>query len=102
MTGLLDFRFYCACVRIHVSTNKRDAKILGLSVLMRMSGGTLYPRGPCCPFLLLDKGNEDSGNEIEFLPVMLLGMRTRHDAPTVIKSDLLIIIQIREFCYSFD
>ena len=25
---------------------------------------TLYPRGPSCPFLPLDKGNEDSGNEI--------------------------------------
>ena len=33
-------------------------------LLLRMSGGTLYPRGPCCPFLPLDKGNEDSGNEI--------------------------------------
>ena len=26
-------------------------------------GWTLYPRGPCCPFLPLDKGNEDSGNK---------------------------------------
>ena len=39
-------------------------KILGLLVLLRMSGGTLYPRVPCCPFLPLDKGNEDSGNDI--------------------------------------
>ena len=39
-------------------------KIIGLPVLLRMSGGTLYPSGPCCPFLPLNKGNEDSGNEI--------------------------------------
>ena len=28
-------------------------------VLLSMSGETLYPRGPCCPFLPLDEGNED-------------------------------------------
>ena len=26
----------------------------------------LYPRGPRCPFQPLDKGNEDTGNEIGF------------------------------------
>ena len=62
MTGFLDFRLYCACVRPHVST---DAKILGLPILLRKSGGSLYPRGPCCPLQPLDKANEDSGNEIE-------------------------------------
>ena len=39
-------------------------RILGFLVLLLMSGRTLYSRGPCCPFLPLDKGNEDSGNEI--------------------------------------
>ena len=38
-----------------------DAKILGLTVLLRKSGGSLEPRGPCWP---LHKGNKDSGNEI--------------------------------------
>ena len=44
---------------------KATHKILGLPVLLCMSGGKLYPRGPCCPFLPPDKGNEDSGKEID-------------------------------------
>ena len=39
----------------------RHDRILGLPVLLRMSGGMLYPRGPCWPFLPLNKSNEDSG-----------------------------------------
>ena len=56
----------CRWIRVTRTLRTRlDAhKILGLPVLLRMSGGTLYPRGPCCPFLPLDKGHEDSGNEI--------------------------------------
>ena len=44
MTEFLDFRFYCACVRLHVSTNGRQDSWTSS--------------------LMLDKGNEDSGNEI--------------------------------------
>ena len=43
---------------------QRDIKILGLPVLQRMSGRTLYPRGPCSRLQPMDKGNEGSGNEI--------------------------------------
>ena len=56
MTGFLDFQFYCACVQLHVSTKiiikkkLMETKILGLPVLLRKSGGSLYPRGPCCRF----------------------------------------------------
>ena len=44
----------------------RHDRILGLPVLLRRSGGSLYPRGPCCLLQLLDKGNEDSWNEIGY------------------------------------
>ena len=37
-----------------------DAKIRGLPVLLRKSGGSLCVASP------LDKGNEDSGNEIDY------------------------------------
>ena len=40
MTGFLDFQFYCACVRLHVSKGH----------MTNVSGRTLYPRGPCSHF----------------------------------------------------
>ena len=60
ITGFLDVRFHCACVRRHVSTN--GAKSLVLPVLLRRSGGSLYPRGQRSLLAAppLDKGNEDS------------------------------------------
>ena len=64
MTGFLDFQFYmyCACVRIHVSINgNQDSWTSGVTAQVRwitLSQRSLLPVPP------LDKGNEDTGNEI--------------------------------------
>ena len=62
MTGFLDFRFYCARVRLHVSTNgNQDSWTSGVTAQVRritLSQRSLLPVPP------LDKVNEDSENEI--------------------------------------
>ena len=65
MTGFLDFRFYCACVRLLVSTNGcQDSWTASLTEQVRqitLSQRSLLATPP------LGKGNKDSGNEIALL-----------------------------------
>ena len=62
MTGFLDFRFYCTCVRPHVSTNGlQDSWTSGLTAQVRR---IVPPKRTLLAAPRLDKGNENSGNEI--------------------------------------
>ena len=63
-TGFLDFRFYCACVRLW----SQDPWTSGLIAQVRWI--TLSQRS-LLPIPLLDKGNEYSGNEIAFHQVTI-------------------------------